>query len=346
MPGAISSGRVAQTLLSVLVLAQLLEARMNAISFRLPQMLWLAPVIPLALIFFIARERQRIRNARRFVSERLRGVANPLRWLRPWLAALALLGCVIALAGPEAGFRVVPIEQRESNRVIAIDVSLSMAAPDVGTSRLDAAKAIAKRIIDAQQGRVGLVVFESAAEVVSPLTSDDDAVEALLDSIQAGEVSNPGSDLSVALMAALRLAGDTAQRGDIVVISDGEDQSTRLDDTIAKLAQRGVPVSTILIGTAAGSTIPRPEGGGDLVDDNGQVVTTYARPEALQKIAAATGGRFYANPFGEHALDSLAASGGTLKQRNVRVPIERYQWPLAFACVAMFLGSLANRGAE
>jgi Ca-activated chloride channel family protein len=330
----------------VLVLAQPREARVNAISFRIPQMLWLAALVPLALFFFLARERQRIRIARRFVSERLRGVANPLRAMRPWLVALALLGCVIALAGPEAGFRVVPIEQRESNRVIAIDVSLSMAAQDVGTSRLDAAKAIAKRIIDAQQGRVGLVVFESAAEVVSPLTSDDEAVEALLDSIQAGEVSNPGSDLSVALMAAMRLAGDTAQRGDIVVISDGEDQSTRLDDTIAKLAQRGVPVSTVLIGTAAGSTIPRPEGGGDLVDDNGQVVTTYAHPEALQKIAAATGGKFYANPFGEHALDSLAASGATMKQRNVRVPIERYQWPLAFACVAMFLGSLANRGAE
>jgi Ca-activated chloride channel family protein len=328
------------------VLAPLVEARVSAISFRIPQMLWLALVLPLALIFFIARERQRIRVARRFVSERLRGVANPMRALRPWLVALSLLGCVIALAGPEAGFRTIPIEQRESNRVIAIDVSLSMAAQDVGTSRLDAAKAIAKRIIDAQQGRVGLVVFESAAEVVSPLTTDDDAVEALLDSIQAGEVSNPGSDLSVALMAALRLAGDTAQAGDIVVISDGEDQSTRLDDTIAKLAQRGVPVSTILIGTAAGSTIPRPEGGGDLVDDNGQVVTTYARPEALQKIASATGGKFYANPFGEHALDSLAASGGTMKQRNVRVPIERYQWPLAFACAAMFLGSLANRGAE
>lgn len=319
---------------------------MNAISFRAPQLLWLAIAVPIALIFFLARERQRIRIARRFVSERLRGVANPLRSVRPWLVALALLGCVIALAGPEAGFRVVPIEQRESNRVIAIDVSLSMAAQDVGTSRLDAAKAIAKRIIDAQQGRIGLVVFESAAEVVSPLTSDDEAVEALLDSIQAGEVSNPGSDLSVALMAALRLAGDTAQRGDIVVISDGEDQSTRLDDTVAKLAQRGVPVSTILVGTAAGSTIPRPEGGGDLVDDNGQVVTTYARPEALQKIAAATGGKFYENPFGEHALDSLAASGGTMKQRNIRVPIERYQWPLALACIAMFLGSLANRGAE
>ncbi|HEX7680069.1 MAG TPA: VWA domain-containing protein [Thermoanaerobaculia bacterium] len=321
---------------------------MNGLTFHTVSFLWLALLVPLALIFFVARERRRLRIARRFVSERLRGVANPLRALRPWLAALALLGCVIALAGPEAGFRVVPIEQRESNRVIAVDVSLSMDARDVGTSRLEAAKAIAKRIIEAQSGRVGLVIFESAAEVVSPLTSDGDAVEALLDSIQAGEVSNPGSDLSVALNAALRLAGgDPAQRGDIVLISDGEDQSSRLDDAIAKLAQRGVPVSTILVGTAGGSTIPRNEGGGGvLLDDNGQVVTTYAHPEALQKIARATGGTFYANPFGEHALDSLAATGGTLKQKNVRVPIERYQWPLAFACVALFLGSLANRGAE
>src|SRR4029077_14503440 len=191
---------------------------------------------------------------------------------------------------PEAGFRVVPIEQRESNRVIVIDVSLSMDARDVGTSRLDAAKAIAKRMIEAQQGRVGLVIFESAAEVVSPLTSDGDAVEALLDSIQAGDVSNPGSDISTALNAALRLVGgDAAERGDVVLISDGEDQGTKLDDAITRVAQRGVTVSTILVGTSAGSTIPRSEGSGVLVDDNGQVVTTYAHPEALKKIAGATG---------------------------------------------------------
>jgi Ca-activated chloride channel family protein len=320
---------------------------MSAITFHSMDFLWLLMLVPLAFLFFLSRERSRVRIARRFLSERLRGVRNPLRFLRPPLLALTLLGCVLALAGPEAGFRVVPIEQKESNRVIAIDVSLSMAARDLGPSRLDAAKAVAKRIIDAQPGRVGLVVFESAAEVVSPLTSDGDAVDALLDSIQAGEVSSPGSDLSVALNAALRLVGgDAGQTGDIVVISDGEDQGTALDASIAKLKQRGIVVSTVLVGSAGGSTIPRAEGGGDLRDDNGEIVTTYARPEVLQKIARETGGKFYANPFGEHALDTLATTGGVLKQRNVRVPMERYQWPLAFACVALFLGSLANRGAE
>ncbi len=319
----------------------------NAITFHSIGLLWLTLLVPLAFLFFLARERRRRHIARRFVSERLRGVSNPLRLLRPLLLAIALLGCVLALAGPEAGFRLVPVAQRESNRVIAIDVSLSMGARDLGPTRLEAAKAVAKRIIDAQSGRVGLVIFESAAEVVSPLTSDGDAVDALLDSIQPGEVSSPGSDFSVALNAALRLVGGEAgQTGDVVVISDGEDQGTKLDASIAKLAQRGIAVSTVLVGSAGGSAIPRTEGGGELRDDNGEVVTTYARPDILQKIARETGGKFYANPFGEHALDSLATTGGVLKQRNVRVPIERYQWPLAFACVALFLGSLANRGAE
>src|SRR5204863_228679 len=86
-------------------------------------------------------------------------------------AMSAVLGGVVAAAGPEAGYTVVPVEQRESNRVLVVDVSLSMLARDVGTSRLDAAKAIARRIIAAHQGRIALVVFEQGADVIAPLTN-------------------------------------------------------------------------------------------------------------------------------------------------------------------------------
>src|SRR5438067_12087290 len=156
------------------------------ITFASPNLLWLALAVPVATLFLVVRERQRAAAARRFVSERLRGVANPARFLRPFFLALAMLAGVVAAAGPQRGFTVVPVEQHESNRVIVLDVSLSMLAEDVGTSRLDAAKAIAKRIIAVHQGRVALIIFESSAEVVAPLTTDDDAVGALLDSIDAG----------------------------------------------------------------------------------------------------------------------------------------------------------------
>lgn len=317
------------------------------ISFRSPEILWFALAAPMVVLLCIAMERRRLALARRFISERLRGVANPLRMLRPWMLGLASLFAIVALAGPQAGFTVVPIQQRESTRVIAIDVSLSMAAQDVGTSRLDAARAIARRIVGAQQGRVGLVIFESSAEVVAPLTSDDEAVDSLLDTIEAGEVTVPGSDLGAALTQSQKLLeGDAAQRGDIVLISDGEDQGNHTDEVTARLKSRGTAVSTILLGTDEGSTIPRGERGSPLRDDNGEVVVTSAHPEALRRIAAQTGGRFYSNPFGEHDLDSLAESGVGVRKKQVRIPVERYQWPLGAALLFVFAGSLANRGAE
>ena len=317
------------------------------LTFRSMPLLALALAAPIALAFLIARESHRLRLARRFVSESLRGIANPARALRPYLIALSLLSAIVALAGPRVGFKVMPIEQRESNRVIAIDVSESMAARDVGASRLDAAKAIAKRIVDADPGRVALVIFESRAEVVSPLTSDDEAVAELIDSIQTGEVADPGTDLGTALIGAARLVdSDPAQKGDIVVISDGEDQGSRLDDALRRLRDKGVTASTILVGSTAGSTILRADGG-ELRDDNGEVVHTYAHPEVLEHVARATGGRFYANPFGEHDLDSLAAAPSLKgRQKNAKMPIERFQWPLALAALALLLGSFVNRGAE
>lgn len=318
------------------------------LTFRSMPLLALALIAPVALAFLITREHHRVRIARRFVSERLRGVANPARALRPYVAALAILAGAIALAGPRAGFTTIPIEERETNRVIAIDVSMSMAATDAGASRLDAAKALAKRIIHSHPGRVALVIFEMRSEVVAPLTNDVDAVEALLDSIQPGELGDPGTDLSVGLTAAQRLLeSDRGQKGDIVVLSDGEDQGNRTPDVLKALAARGIVVSTISIGSTSGSTIPRTEGGGDLRDDNGDVVFTSAQPEALLAVARATGGRAYVNPFGAHDLDSLAAPpSGVARAKNVRVPVERYQWPLAIACFAVLCGSFTNRGAE
>jgi Ca-activated chloride channel family protein len=317
-------------------------------TFRELPLLWLLLFVPVILAFLVARERHRTRLARRFVAERLRGVANGLRPLRPWIVAASLALALVALAGPRFGFRTVPIEEREANRVIAIDVSNSMLANDVGTSRLDAAKAIAKRIIDAHQGRVGLIAFEMTGDVISPLTTDGDAVAALVDTLEAGEIGQPGTDFGGAIQTAMRLVNaDASQRGDVVIISDGEDLGPHLADALREAKARGVVVSAVLVGSGQGSTIPTPSGD-VLRDENGQPVTTYGRAEVLEKIAAQTGGTFFANPFAEHALDSLAVAraAGAAKKKDVRVPIDRFQWPLALAFAALFCGSLVHRGAE
>jgi Ca-activated chloride channel family protein len=315
-------------------------------SFRSTTLLWLLAIVPFALAFLVSRERLRTRIARRFASEHLRGVTTPARSLRPWLLGLALVAAIVALAGPHAGFTLVPIVAREANRVLVLDVSNSMGAEDVGTSRLSAAKAVALRLTQAQQGRIALIVFEATPEVVSPLTTDTDAVASLIDTVVPGEIGAPGSDIGSAIIAALRLIeSEPSQKADIVVLSDGEDQGVRATEAVQRAKARGIEVSTIVIGSAQGGTIPT--GRGPLRDSTGDVVTTYARTEVMKDVADGTGGVMLENPFGARALDPLLEGGAANeRQTHARVPLDRYQWPLSLAFAALFLGSLVNRGAE
>ena len=105
-------------------------------------------------------------------------------------------------------------------------------------------------------------------------------------------------------------------------------------------------VSGIVVGTAAGSTIPARDG--VLRDESGEVVLTYARGDILQRLARGTGGTSLENPFAEHELTPLLSrtSAATARTAELRVPVDRYQWPLALAFVAFFCASLLNRGAE
>ena len=53
------------------------------------------------------------------------------------------------------------------------------------------------------------------------------------------------------------------------------------------------------------------------------------------------------NPIADRALDPILGSGAaTRRQTHTRVPIDRYQWPLALAFFAFLGGSLLHRGAE
>src|SRR5262249_53379387 len=151
----------------------------DGLTFRAPAILWALAALPLVVWWLIGRERLRRSLSDRFVSEALRG-RDRWRPLRPAALAVALASAVVAMAGPRLGAETTKTVQRETNTIIALDTSFSMSASDVGTSRLEAAKAIARQLIDRNNGRVGLVAFEGIAEVVSPLTDDHEAVETLL----------------------------------------------------------------------------------------------------------------------------------------------------------------------
>ena len=68
-------------------------------------------------------------------------------------------------------------------------------------------------------------------------------------------------------------------------------------------------------------------------------------------IARRTGGHAYVNPFAEASLNTMdeqltVSAGAKSQERQSRIPIDRYQWPLGFSIAMFFLASVANRGIE
>lgn len=236
----------------------------------------------------------------------------------------------------------------ESSTVLVLDLSASMEVRDLGASRFSAAKALAGRILERATGRVGLIVYEGSAEIVAPLTEDHAAVDSLVQSLQTGELDEAGSDVSLALEAALDLASKGGNRStEVVFISDGEHRGRPWDEQLAIARSRGVRVSAILLGTPEGGPIPV---GDDksLLDDNGSVVISRTSSEPLKTIVEDCGGEVWVNPFGEETLEHLQQNVGKFSggERFESTPVERYQWPLGASLLLFLASAVVNRGAE
>lgn len=325
-------------------------AALAELTFARPHLLWLAPIallVGVALRLWYTRAK---RSANRIQSITLRGDGLPARAALPVLVGLAGLLSVIALAGPQLGFEEVTLTTSDGALLVILDTSQSMLAEDVGTSRLAASKVLVEEVLARYSGKVGLVVFEGTAEVVSPLTNDTAAITTLLQSIGAGELEKAGSDFRTAVSTAIGLLDRSEiENAAILLVSDGENRGPSWKPLVQLANDRDVPVTTVLVGRPAPEVI---RVDGELLrDDFGAVVRTAADPSVLREIADETGGAFYENPFGVAAVGrieaQLAADGGlsSLDQTH-RIPRDHYQVPLALAFTLFILGSFVNRGAE
>ncbi|MEO6951271.1 MAG: VWA domain-containing protein [Polyangia bacterium] len=164
--------------------------------------------------------------------------------------------------------------------VIALDVSNSMAEQDLLPNRITAAKRVLDRFIARRQSdRVGLVIFGSEAYTQVPLTLDTTAVRLLLDDVTLKLIDGRGTAIGNAIGTALnRLRSSTARSRVIVLVTDGEDNASKLDPLqAARYAQTfGVRIFTILIGRDSEDGAAHP-----------------VNPKLLEEIAGMTGGSPY-----------------------------------------------------
>lgn len=326
--------------------------------FLNPGVLVLLLLVPLALVFFVWRERARQRALRRIgqpgLVDALRGDFDERR--RGWKSALwllALAALVLALARPAWGVGEQVFEAEGIAVMVVLDVSGSMDATDIQPSRLERAKLDARRVFESRQGdQIGLVLFAGDAFVQFPLTSDTLAALAFLDAANTNTITRQGTAIASALNLALetfdpRLTSEAV----IILMSDGEKRDDRLglEPVLDDLAQRGVIVHTIGYGTPEGAAIPIRDDDGDIigyrVDRADNIVVTRLEEEVLEDIAAATGGLYQRATDSGIELVNLLNELNTLRtavleSRLEVVRVERFGLFVLVAVVALGLDML------
>ncbi len=329
-----------------------------------PGFLSLFVLIPLLIVAYFWVLRRRRRFAVRYSSLALVRAALPrysrLRRHLPFaLFLVALASLVIALGRPVA---IVTVPTDQTTIILAIDVSRSMRFADVQPSRLAAAEDAALSFIQRQNSvtQIGIVAFSGFAELIQPPTTDQEALQAAVESLTTGRATAIGSGILKSLDAIAEIDQSVAPsvtdsssgfeptpvpKGayapDIVVLlTDGVSNTGPLPlDAAKQAADRGVRVYTIGFGTENGPSFGRgdPFGGNQGFGNQGFGGFRRGIDEAtLKQIADITGGTYYS-----------AASAGELQSVFQNLPTyliakhETSEISVAFVAVGALLAALA-----
>jgi Ca-activated chloride channel family protein len=319
---------------------------------ELLRLLWLLPALVLVLVWAEARRR---RVARALgdpkAMGRLTGEVGPgARAVRGALLVGACAAGLVGLARPQAGFRLVTAATRGADVAIAIDVSQSMAARDTRPDRMAAARREAQALIRALPGSaVGLVAFAGEARLLSPLSTDDEGLASLVESLQPGVVERGGSNLEAAVRRATQLLARPGERPRaVVLVTDGENLEGDPRRAADAAKQGGTRVFTIGVGTPGGSTIPLVDSTGAIrgvkQDRSGAPVLTRLDARLLADLARRAGGLFVrGDGSGGAALqlvDPIRSEGAfEARGRAIRAYDERYHWLAAAAGALLLLGA-------
>jgi Ca-activated chloride channel family protein len=220
------------------------------------------------------------------------GVFGYLMHLPRALLLVAIGLVAVALARPQR-LSTDPAEVEGIDIVVALDVSNSMRETDLVPDRITAAKRVIDQFIQRNSSdRIGLVIFGKEAFTQCPLTLDTRAVRGLLTDVRIGLVDGQGTAIGNALGTAInRLRKSTAKSKVVVLVTDGDDNASKLDPRkAAKFAQTfGIKVFTILIGrdSLVAEAPPGQDRFGNLVRPQPRYPVN---PKLLEEIAETTGG--------------------------------------------------------
>jgi len=326
-------------------------------DFAAPYLLWLLAAAPaIALCSVLLWRRQLARTAAwsaRGLWDRVLPGHRPRRLTTSTLAlALAVAGLAVALARPRWGSVQQTVERTGVEIVFVLDTSLSMATKDVVPSRLWVAQSLVRRLIERlPHARMALVEAEGEGVVMAPLTVDSAVIELLLDTVAAGSLPTPGTELTPALVRAIKLFPEGSEGHRVmIVLSDGEDHGPDLERALRAARAGEVVIHAIGIGTPEGLPLELPAEPGRPVaykrDEGGNVVVSRLEERTLERLCRNTGGQYLRAASAAIDVGPIATSierigGHTLGEETISTREERFQLPAALTILAL-IGFLAG----
>lgn len=259
-----------------------------------------------------------------------------LGWSLLWLLLLT------AMAGPRWDYTTIRLFHPGDNLLILLDISRSMDATDTPPSRLARARQeIQDLIIQNRDLRLGLIAFSSVPHVISPVTEDSRALLLALPAISSELSQLQGSRLLGALDRAEQLLDALPDESakTILLISDGDFDEPDLETRVSSLAERGIALHVLAIGTAEGADVPGERG--PLLAPDGRPVRTRLDEVTLKALVSAGNGLYeradYRDDDTRAILEAAARSKlpAEVSDDRTRVWHERFYLPVALLLILL-----------
>ncbi len=293
-------------------------------SFQHPEYLIALAAIPVMVLLYFFYVKWKTQTVKKIgdpvLVQQLINDYSPRKFLVKFCLFAAAFGfIVLALANPRKPSGASNIKRNGIDVMIALDVSNSMLAQDIQPNRLERAKQLISKLIDKMPNdRVGIVVFAGRAYLQMPLTPDLVAAKLYLSTASPDVVPTQGTVIGDALkMCYASFNAKEKKYKSIILISDGEDHDETAEKLSRSLAEEGVMVNTVGIGSAEGATIDDPITGEHKKDAEGKTVITKLNETGLRNIAAATGGVYKLFTSTDDVAHAIESQLKTMGQRSI-----------------------------
>jgi len=267
-----------------------------------PIYFYLFAIIPVIVAVFLLVMWWKKRTQNKFANSELleklapnKSVFKSVLKLIVFLLGLSFL--IIALVNPKMGSKLKTVKREGVDVVFALDVSKSMLAEDIAPNRLEKAKQIiSKTIGKIGSDRVGIIIYAGNAYPLLPITTDHGAAKMFLQNANPDMVSSQGTAINQALeLARTYYNNDEQTNRFLILISDGEDHQEETKQIAQDIANEGVKLYTVGVGSEKGAPIAMKLNGqllGYKKDAKGETVITKRNSEVLKEIAEASDGAY------------------------------------------------------